>query len=243
MPDILFEKLHTEWPTLQLSVALLHRRISKETVHHKLDTRLLASPLLTDMTYTVYSDVPGSQTPECSKSLAATGSCALGISPVSLRSRNESNGRASHTTLTTANAKNCTSLNLDTQSRSTVLDELSSQSKYNEGGFAYEMLSSKGQVFRESINCTNIYALDFGELDPIKFSTALKGAMPGSKTLPFGTCGGSQERAPAVDFSKSVIALESLSCTHLCAMNEFSPAIMKHKDSLRKLDLGSTFHA
>ncbi|KAF2995031.1 hypothetical protein E8E13_000233 [Curvularia kusanoi] len=181
MPDILFDKLHTVRPLLQLSVAILDRRISKEAPHHKLDMRLFTSPLLTDLTYAVYSDLDESQNLNRRRLPSST----TPSDPGSLRSHKEmiDNGRLK--TLTTTNDKDFVTIHLDTESRSVVLNELSRQCKHKENGFAYQLRSCNGRVVHESINCTNICALDFGEVNPETFFTVLKSAIPDLKTLRF----------------------------------------------------------
>jgi hypothetical protein len=203
-----------------------------------MDIRLLSSPLLTNLTYTIYrkgyhADTPArSEWPKLTQALVAGGHVRV------LRIETQvSMVRGTRFDMVNDNEpEKLMRLDLAPGMRLPPLEEFTLLDQRDYGASTYLWDQEHCNMLRDTMDWSRMRKLDFACEKPDAFFTAFTGRLPGLKHLRFGT---RNEFGGAVKgFLESVTALESLDIDRVQgAMFGLMPAIMKHKDTLRELIL------
>ena len=231
MPSEILQKIHSTWPNLELSVTLEDRRKVESAADHKMDIDLLSSPLLTELTYTVYykgwsCDRPvKSEWPRLTQVLNHGGN----IRSLQLTAQPDYHPQIVDDNL----PENIPRLDLLPGTHFSKLEELSIKADC----YPYLWDKSHCSALHDAIDITRIRKLDFGDNNPEDFFTFFKDLMPNLRSLGFGLKRGPVK--PARNFITSLTGLESLRI--MAVQNGIPglwPAINCHKQTLKRLIFG-----
>lgn len=239
MPSPVFDLIHTTWPVLMLRVAAVDRQYAKLASHRGIDTRLLSSPLLVELTYTVYEQGYDDSTPCRSDWPAVSRALAAGGNVRRLRLQSAPDGDRYSDTRVVSDAESSKLPRIDFSSglRLSRLEELSIQVKRQWWqGSTYLWDEEHCGEFLGFLDTSRLRRLDFGGDNPEAFFRTFTGRLPGLKSLRFGAVEGAS--GPAQAFIKSLDALEHLEIAQAqLAIDELWSAIEQHSVSLRTLIL------
>lgn len=238
MPHTVFDVIHATWPGLELRVAVVDRQHAKVDAHRTVDTRLLSSPLLVELTYVVYvqgyrsDETCRSDWPALSRALAAGGNVR------SLRVHSVPDGDRYDGIRVVSDTESMKLPRLDFTSglRLSHLEELSIQVKRLWGDSTYLWDNEYCRLFSESVEPFRLRRLDFGKDNPEALFRSFTGRLPNLESLGFGAVEGASDAAQA--FIKSIYTLEHLDIAQAqLAIDDLWPAIEQHRVSLRTLIL------
>ncbi|RYO39043.1 hypothetical protein AA0113_g11239 [Alternaria arborescens] len=236
--------IHATWPQLELRVVTVDRQNAENSSHRQIDMRLLSSPLLTDLTYVVYTEashvgVPWrSDWPRLSQALAAGGN----VRSLRLQIRQDFDGYDGPKIVPDTEPRKLPRLDLTSGLRLLRLEELTIEHPKLYGDSIYLWDDDYCRMFLDAIDCSRLRKLDFGIDNPMNFFQNSAGRFPKLKTLSFGLLGREGTQQPARMFLESLDALEHLDVSHSqYCIDDLWPAIEKHRNSLKTLILGPTF--
>ncbi|KAH6858789.1 hypothetical protein AA0118_g11887 [Alternaria tenuissima] len=244
MSRAVYDMIHATWPQLELSVVTLDRQNAKNILHRQMDMRLLSSPLLTQLTYVVYTqgyrpDKPcRSDWPRLSQALAGGGN----VRSLRLQNRQYFDGYHEAKIVPDTELEKLPRLDLASGLRLPRLEELTIEVLRIFGDSTYLWDDDYCRTFLDSIDCSRLRKLDFGIDNPTNFFKNFAGLCPKLKTLSFGMLGRGGNDLSARMFIGSLDALEHLDVSHAQhSIDDLWPAIEKHRNSLKTLILGPTF--
>ncbi|CAN9225767.1 unnamed protein product [Alternaria alternata] len=244
MSRAVYDMIHATWPQLELRVVTLNRQNAKNILHRQMDMKLLSSPLLTELTYVVYTqgyrpDKPcRSDWPRLSQALAVGGN----VRSLRLQNRQEFDGYHEARVVPNSEPERLPRLDLASGLRMPRLEELTIEVSRIFGDSTYLWDDDYCRMFLDSIDCSRLRKLDFGIDNPTSFFKSFTGLCPKLKTLSFGMLGRKGIDLSARIFIESLDALEHLDVSHpQHSIDDLWPAIEKHRDSLKTLILGPTF--
>jgi hypothetical protein len=236
------DKLHATWPDLELSVCVLDREKAKNHVHRQMDIKLLSSPLLKSLTYSVYNQgyradqAARSEWPKLTQAIAEGGNLRV------LSIDNSQDGTEYYGVKIisdTENSGKLMRLDITPEIRLPALEEFTLRENRSWGSPTYLWDDAHVHMLRNATDWSRLRKLDFGGDRPDAFFSAFTGGMPNLKALRFGAQDGSI--GPAKRFIASITALESLDIGRAeVAIDALLPTIMDHKDTLRELILRPT---
>ncbi|KAF2852949.1 hypothetical protein T440DRAFT_487950 [Plenodomus tracheiphilus IPT5] len=236
-----YDKLHSTWPKLEISVTVVDRQNVKSIAHRQMDMRLLSSPLLTRLTYVVYNQgyqasLPSrSEWPKLTRALVAGGNVRV------LRIQSQSDGEDYFGVkiVQDSEPEKLARLDLVPAIRLPQLEELSINSQRYYGASTYLWDTEHCLLLRDAMDWSRLRKLDFGADNPDVFFTTFTSRLPSLKSLRFEVNNWFLE--PAVRFIESIDALESIHIDEVQKnIQPLWPAIMQHKASLKKLIFGPT---
>lgn len=244
MSRAVYDMIHATWPQLELRVVTVDRQNAKNSSHRQMDMRLLSSPLLTELTYVVYTEashvgVPWrSDWPRLSQALAAGGNVRF----LRLQIGQDFDGYDGPKMVPDTEPKKLPRIDLTSGLRLPRLEELTIQHPRRYGDSIFLWDDDYCRMFLDAIDFSRLRKLDFGIDNPTNFFNNFAGLFPKLKTLRFGLLGREGTQQPAKMFLESLDALEHLdvSLPQYC-FDDLWPAIEKHRDSLKTLILGPTF--
>jgi hypothetical protein len=241
MPQCIFDKIHATWPGLKMTIRVTDRRSAKILAHRQMDTKLLCSPLLHTLFYTVYTQgydanqLSRSEWPRLTQSLLSGGSIRI----LKIRSKADGNERGGDKILGDDEPLGLMRLALTPDTRLPPLEELSISPFGQEDYSTYLWDNEHCRLLHDSADWSRLLKLDFGAGNPSAFFQRFQGALPQLRSLRFGCTKDSLE--PASDFIESLTALESLDIYQAQAgLDVLWNAIMKHRKSLNTLILRAT---
>ncbi|CAN9210299.1 unnamed protein product [Alternaria alternata] len=244
MSRAVYDMIHATWPQLELRVVTLDRQNAKNILHRQMDMKLLSSPLLTELTYVVYTqgyrpDKPcRSHWPRISQALAVGGN----VRSLRLQNRQDFDGYHEARIVPDSEPERLPRLDLASGLRMPRLEELTIEVSRIFGDSTYLWDDDCCRMFLDSIDCSRLRKLDFGIDNPTNFFKSFAGLCPKLKTLSFGMLGRNDIDLSARIFIESLDTLEHLDVSHpQHSIDDLWPAIEKHRDSLKTLILGPTF--
>ena len=231
MPSDIFDKIHLTWPNLELSVTVNDRPSANTPAYRQMDIALLSSPLLTDLTYTVYYKGWQSGTPVASEWPKLTQALLTGGNIRSLQITSEPDVRPC--IVDENEPEKIPRLGLQPGARLPKLEELSIRAETHR----YLWDEPHCLALHDAIDPARIQVLDFGSDNPEEFFYTVSGLMPNLRSLAFGVKKGSV--IPARNFIKSLTGLQSLRIMSVKdEISELWPAINYHKETLKSLVFG-----
>lgn len=242
MPKSIFEKIHSTWPDLEISVCVVNRDMAKDPAHRQMDTRLLSSPLLIRLTYVVYYEnyradqIAPSEWPKLTQALAAGGSVRF------LRLQSQADGTDYDGVKIVRDTELYALSRLDVThaTRLPPLEELSIRCPRHWGQSTYLWDTNHCQALRDAMDWSHLRKLDFGGDNPEAFFSTFTGLLPDLKALRFGATDELMESAK--NFIDSVTALESLDIAQAqTGINALWPVIEKQKSNLKELIFRPTY--
>ncbi|KAF1976981.1 hypothetical protein BU23DRAFT_550929 [Bimuria novae-zelandiae CBS 107.79] len=246
MPPAVLSKLHSTWPDLELSVTVVDRHDAKLSAHPRqwrMDIPLLSSPLLTQLTYVVYTKGYESQQPTRSEWPELTAALLSGGNIRSLRIQSQQDGSAHYGAqiLATTGPVRLPRLNLRPGARLEKLEELNIRALDDWGDRSYFWDDEHCRALHGAVDPSRLRKLDFGSDNPVPFFNAFAGVLSNVQSLRFGVRRGSDVE-PAKRFIESLTGLESVYVSSpMTGLDELWPAIEGHKDTLKSLVLGPTW--
>ncbi|KAF1924237.1 uncharacterized protein M421DRAFT_8898 [Didymella exigua CBS 183.55] len=239
MSHEVFDMLHTNWPTLEINVAVPDRQNAKFIAHRQMDMKLLSSPLLVGLTYVVYTqgyqpDKPcHSDWPRLSQALTAGGK----IRSLRIRSLPDGDPYDGIRIVPDTDPKGLPRLDFASGLHLPRLEELSIEvvRLWGESNYLWDLEHSC--MLRDSIDGSRLRKLDFGMDNPETFFRCFTGVLPNLKSLRFGAAKAATESAKV--FIESLEALEHLDIAQAqTGIDDLWPAIEQHRSTLRTLVLG-----
>lgn len=231
MPSDIFDKIHLTWPNLELSVAVKDRPSANTPAYRQMDIALLSSPLLTELTYTVYYKGWQSGTPVASEWPKLTQALLAGGNVRSLRITSEPDVRPC--IVDENEPEKIPRLGLQPGVCLPKLEELSIRAETHR----YLWDEPHCLALHDAIDPAHIQALDFGSDNPEEFFYTFTGLMPNLRSLAFGVKQGSV--ISARNFIKSLTGLQSLRIMSVKdEISELWPAINCHNETLKSLVFG-----
>lgn len=238
MPESMLDKLQKTWPDLELSVCVLDRQAAKDAADRQMDMKLLSSPLLVNLTYTVYSqgysreEPVRTEWPQLTKAIVAGGNLRV------LRIYGKDDGSDYHGVkiLDDSVPEKLRRLDITSETRLPPLEELSINVKRGWGYTNYLWDAEHCCMLRDAMDWSRLRKLSFGEDNPVDFFSTFTGLVPNLKALRFGIWG--RSLAPVKKFIASLTALESLEVDEAqTATDDLWPVLLKHSATLRSLIL------
>lgn len=246
MPKDIYDKLHSSWPDLEISVTVLDRQNVKTVTDRQMDMRLLSSPLLRRLTYVVYNQGYQAEHPSRSEWPKLTQALVDGGHVRVLRVQTQSDGREIDgyvseydgvQVIQNSEPEKLARLDISAHTRLPQLEELSINTQRYWGSSSYLWDAEHCLLLRNAMDWSHLRKLDFGSDNPHTFFSTFTGLLPNLKALCFEVMG--ESVAEATKFIESLDSLESLYVGQAQAgLDELWPAIMKHKQSLKELILG-----
>lgn len=246
MPTGVYDKLHSTWPELEISVTVLDRQYAKTAAYRRMDLRLLSSPRLIRLTYFVYNQGYDAAHPARSEWPKLTKALVDGGSLRALRLQTKSDGREidgyvseydGPQVVPDSEPEKLARLDISADTRLPQLEELSIDVPRPWGSSSYLWDSEHCLLLRDAMDWSRLRKLDFGMDNPHDFFTTFTGVLPNLKALRFEVRDG--HAAAAKKFIGSINALESLYVGKAQAgLDELWPAILQHKKSLKELIFG-----
>ncbi|KAF7672568.1 hypothetical protein GT037_009599 [Alternaria burnsii] len=244
MSRAVYDMIHATWPQLELRVVTVDRQNAKNSSHRQMDMRLLSSPLLTELTYVVYTEgsrvreLWRSDWPRLSQALAAGGN----VRSLRLQNRQDFDGYDGPKIVPDTEPRKLPRLDLASGLRLPRLEELTIEDVRHYGDSIYLWDDDYCRMFLDSIDPSRLRKLDFGIDNPTNFFKNFAGLFPKLKTLSFGLLGREGTQQPARMFLESLDALEHLDVSHSqYCIDDLWPAIEKHRNSLKTLIIGPKF--
>ncbi|KAF2026033.1 hypothetical protein EK21DRAFT_75043 [Setomelanomma holmii] len=238
----ILDKLHTTWPDLELSVCVLDRQNASNFRHRQMDMKLLSSPLLRKLIYTVYhqghrADEPArSEWPKLTRALVAGGSVRF------LTIDNVKDGTEYYGVKVIDDnevTEKMMRLDITPGTRLPPLEELTIRENRYWGSSTYMWDEEHCRLLLDAMDWSHLRKLDFGADKPDAFFSVFERHLPDLKILRFGTQ--NDAIGPVPRFIDSVTALESLDIARAeYSLDSLWPSIMKHKDTLREIILRPT---
>jgi len=241
-----YNKLHSTWPDLEISVTVVDRQNVGNAAHRQMDMQLLSSPLLRQLTYVVYNQGYQAAQPSRSEWPKLTQALVEGGNLRVLRVQTQSDGREIDgyvseydgvQVIQNSEPEKLARLDISDHTRLPQLEELSINTQRHWGCSSYLWDNEHCLLLRNAMDWSRLRKLDFGSDNPHTFFTTFTGLLPNLKALRFEVMDGSA--AAAKTFIESLNSLESLYVGQAQAgLDELWPAIMQHKTSLKELILG-----
>lgn len=206
-----------------------------------MDTRLLSSPLLVSLIYTIYNQGYHAEQPSRSEWPKLTQALVAGGNVRVLRIQSQQDGTEYRGTkiLDDNEPKKLTRLDITPESRLPPLEELSIDIQLYWGGSSYLWDAEHCLMLRDAMDWSHLRKLDFGGDNPYVFFSAFTGLLPNLRALRFGVTEG--QVRPAKVFIKHLTAVESLDIARAqLGIDALWPAIMKHKNTLKEIILRPT---
>lgn len=233
-----FDLIHASWPQLEICVIVVNRQDTEWTAPRRMDIRLLSSPLLVELTYVVYddpnwrADVPCfSEWPQLSQALANGNNLRI----IRLQGQHVRGIYTNSELIPRDQPEKLARIDFESGLRLPKLEKLCiSAVKYN-----YLWDAKHCHMIRDSIDCSRLRKLDFGDKNPEAFFRCFTGLVPALKHLRFKATENATE--PAKAFIRSLEALEQLDVVQAQnGIDDLWPAIKQHNHTLRTLSLGPT---
>ncbi|KAL1600450.1 hypothetical protein SLS60_006836 [Paraconiothyrium brasiliense] len=240
IPRAVLQKLHSTWPDLEISAAVIDREDAENGAYRKMDLGLLSSPLLARLTYVVYergyrSDrTCRSEWPKLSQALLSGGN----IRSMVIQSQQDSSSAYHHDLVEDTEPERLPRLGLSLGVGFPKLEQLRIRNQ-----IYYTSLWDEEhcRTLRNSIDPSRLRALEFGDDNPEAFFATFTGILPNLKSLRFGVKINTSLQ-PAEGFIDSLSGLKSL---HIGGahrgLDELWRVIEKHRDTLKTLILGPTW--
>lgn len=207
-----------------------------------MDSRLLSSPLLTKLIYSVYNQgyfqgyvgdqAVCSEWPELTRCLIAGGH----VRSVRTYNLKDNPSLLGNSVLIDNGTWKLPRFDITADAHLPALEELCLTISWVSGGLAYLWDEDHCRLFRDAMDWSRMRKLDFGSGHPGAFLRVFNGKIPNLKSLRIGVAAGSIGTART--FIESVPVLECLDIAHAdMAIEQLWPSIMKHKSTLKELIL------
>lgn len=241
IPVAVLSKLHSTWPDLELSATVIDRPTAENRQYQSMDFALLSSPLLTELTYVIYTARYDTERPCCSEWPKLTRALLSGGNVRSLHIRCQVDGetRRGVEIVDESEPSKLPRLDLVPGARLPKLEELRIV------GWAGSRLCSSWdeaycRTLRDAVDVSRLRVLDFGDSYPEHFFTTFTGLLPNVRSL---KCGTGQESMESMRyFIESLPVLETLFVDAAQrGVEELWPAIEGHKGTLKSLVFGATW--
>ena len=242
MTDDIYDKLHQAWPDLELSVCVHGRQAARVPANRQMDIRLLSSPLLVKLQYTVYSQGYRANQKVRSEWPKFIQAVVAGNSVRFLQIQTEEDGNESEyrgvQIIGPSEPKHLARPEILPNIRLSQLEELSITAPHYWGGSTYLWDTDHCSLLRDALDLSRLRTLDFGNDSPNALFTAFRGLIPNLEAIRFGVVGSVEAARQLIE---SASALKSLDIARILpVMDTLWPAIQKHKGSLTTLVLRPT---
>ena len=239
MPASVLDKLHATWPNLELSVCCLNRIDARKPAHRQMDMKLLSSPLIRSLTYSVFFDSYRADEPAVSEWPRLTKALAVGGSVRKLRLQGSPDSRynTGGKILAEDESKAMLQLAINPGMQFSALEELTLRGQ----SYSYLWDITHCELLRDTLDWSRLRKLDFGNEMPEVFFATMKGRLPKLQALRFGVPYNTQSVGTIKRFIESLDNLTALDIIQAgFVIAELWPSIMKHKKNLKELLLRPT---
>lgn len=240
MPRSVYDLIHEKWPQLDLEVFVMNRS-HKDPAHRQMDTRLLSSPLLTTLIYSLYNQgyfqaylgdqAVRSEWPQLTQCIIAGGN----VRNVRIYNLEDKPSILStNSVLVDDRPMKLPRFDATADTRLPALEELCLTLTWPFGGLTYLWDVEHCRLMRDAMDWSRMRKLDFGNDNPGAFLQIFTGRISNLKSLRFGV--ESTSINIAKEFIESVPALDCLDIAQAdIAVEQLWPTIMKHKNTLKEL--------